>query len=146
MTKENVGLITGDVLLLVYQLLIQNINGIGGVKMQTHYIEIVTNSVEKQCRVLEQVHGLSFGPEVTDLGNARVAETSNGTLVGVRAPMAEHEQPIARNYFAVQDINRAIKEAETAGALIAYPPTKQGETGTWAIYILNEIQYGLWQG
>ena len=37
------------------------------------------------------------------------------------------------------------KAAEAVGAVIAYPPTKQGETGTWAIYILDGMQYGLWQ-
>ena len=113
--------------------------------MQVHYVEIVSKAVEKQCKALEQVHGLSFGPEVADLGKARVAETSSGTLVGVRATLAEHEQPIVRTYFAVDDITKAVKEAEAAGALVAYPPTKQGETGTWAIYILDDIQSGLWQ-
>ena len=113
--------------------------------MQAHYVEIVSKSVDKQCKALEQVHGLSFGPEVEDLGKARVAETPSGTLVGVRAPLAEHEQPIVRTYFAVDDIEKAVTAAEAAGAVIAYPPTKQGETGTWAIYILADIQYGLWQ-
>lgn len=113
--------------------------------MQAHYVEIVSENVDKQCKVLEKVHGLSFGLEVQDLGQARVAKTSTGVLVGVRAPLAEHEQPIVRIYFAVDDIEKAIKKAEAAGAVIAYPPTKQGETGTWAIYILDGIQYGLWQ-
>ncbi|HQU27770.1 MAG TPA: hypothetical protein PKZ24_01380 [Nitrospirales bacterium] len=113
--------------------------------MQAHYVEIVSNNVERQCKVLEEVHGLSFGPKVQDLGNAKVAKTADGSLIGVRAPLAETEQPIVRVYFAVTDITEAVKTAETAGAEIAYPPTKQGETGTWAIYILDEIQYGLWQ-
>ena len=113
--------------------------------MQAHYVEIVSKSVDKQCKALEQVHGLSFGPEVEDLGKARVAETPGGTLVGVRAPLADHEQPIVRTYFEVDDITKAVKTAEAAGAVIAYPPTRQGETGTWAIYILDGIQYGLWQ-
>ena len=29
--------------------------------------------------------------------------------------------------------------------MIAYPPTQQGDTGTWAIYILGDVQFGLWQ-
>jgi predicted enzyme related to lactoylglutathione lyase len=113
--------------------------------MQAHYIEIVSENVDTQCGALEQVHGLSFGPEVQDLGQARVAKTASGTLVGVRAPLAGHEQPITRVYFAVDDITEAVEAAETAGALIAYPPTEQGETGTWAIYVLDGVQYGLWQ-
>ncbi|HSR51414.1 MAG TPA: hypothetical protein VLV83_11340 [Acidobacteriota bacterium] len=123
----------------------QPVQGEQGPEMQAHYVEIVSNTAAKQCKALEQVHGLSFGPENQDLGQARVAEAANGTLIGVRAPLAEHEQPIVRVYFAVNDIVEAVKKAETAGAVIAYPPTKQGETGTWAIYILDGIQYGLWQ-
>ena len=113
--------------------------------MQTHYVEIVSKTVDKQCKALEQVHELSFGPEVQDLGRAKVAKTANGTMIGVRAPLAEHEQPIVRTYFAVDDITKAVKAAEAAGAMIAYPPTQQGETGTWAIYILGDVQIGLWQ-
>ena len=64
----------------------------------------------------------------------------------MRAPLAEHEQPIVRTYMAVDDIQAAVEQAEAAGAVIAYPPTQQGDTGTWAIYILGDIQMGLWQG
>ena len=113
--------------------------------MKAHYVEIVSAAVDRQRKALAQVHGLSFGPEVQDLGGARVAKTADGVLIGVRAPLAEHEQPITRVYFAVDDIAESVKAAEAAGALIAYPPTEQGETGTWAIYILDGIQYGLWQ-
>lgn len=140
--RQGLLLITGIVLLSGCQSPPQ---GIGGPGMQAHYVEIVSETVDKQCKALEQVHGLSFGPEVQDLGWARVSETANGSLVGVRAPLAAHEQPIIRVYFAVDDITEAVKAAEAAGAVIAYPPTKQGETGTWAIYILDGIQHGLWQ-
>lgn len=117
----------------------------GGVQHLIHYVEIVTDSVQQHCTVLEQVHGISFGPEVQDLGFARVVKTADGTLIGVRAPLAEHEKPIVRVYYAVDNIAEAMKKAETAGAVTAYPPTIQGDTGTWAIYILDGIQYGLWQ-
>lgn len=113
--------------------------------MQPHYIEIVSESADKQRAMLESVHGLSFGPEDQNLGLARVANTADGLLVGVRAPLAEHEQAIVRVYYAVDDIAKAVEVAEAAGAMLAYPPTKQGETGTWAVYILDGIQYGLWQ-
>lgn len=114
-------------------------------KMRIHYLEIVCPDVEAQCAALERVHGLSFGPPVADLGQARVAEAPDGNLIGVRAPLAEHEQPIVRTYLEVEDIARAVEEAEAAGAVIAYPPTQQGDTGTWAIYILDDVQLGLWQ-
>jgi len=116
-----------------------------GLNMKVHYLEIVCGDVAAQCAVFEQVHGLSFGPEVADLGNARVAEAPDGSLIGVRAPLAQHEQPIVRTYLEVDDIEKAVREAESAGAMIAYPPTQQGETGTWAIYILGDVQMGLWQ-
>ena len=38
-----------------------------------------------------------------------------------------------------------VEDAEAAGAMIAYPPTRQGDTGTWAIYVLGDVQIGLWQ-
>ena len=113
--------------------------------MRIHYLEIVCRDVTTQCAALERVHGLSFGPAVADLGQARVATVPDGSLIGVRAPLAEHEQPIIRTYFEVEDIASAVKEAEAAGAMIAYPPTEQGETGTWAIYFLGGLQLGLWQ-
>lgn len=116
----------------------------GQTNMRVHYMEIVTRDVTAQSAALEELHGLSFGPPVADLGQARVAEAPDGSLVGVRAPLAEHEQPVVRTYFEVDDINQAVKDAEVAGAMIAYPATRQGDTGTWAIYILGEVQIGLW--
>ena len=110
-----------------------------------HYMEIVCRDVATQCAALERVHGLSFGPPVADLGQARVAEAPDGHLIGVRAPLAEHEQPIIRTYVQVEDIAKAVEEAKTAGAVIAYQPTQQGDTGTWAIYVIGDVQFGLWQ-
>ena len=117
----------------------------GRSNMRIHYLEIVCPDVTKQCATLERLHGLSFGPPVADLGAARVAKAADGSLIGVRAPMAAHEQPVTRTYLEVADIAKAIKEAEAAGAEVAYPPTKQGDTGTWAIYFLDGVQIGLWQ-
>ena len=114
--------------------------------MRVHYVEMVCRDVEEQCAALERIHGLSFGSAVADLGGARVAETSRGERVGVRAPLADHEEPVVRTYWAVEDIASAVEQAEAAGAVLAYPPTVQGTTGTWAIYILGEVQVGLWQG
>jgi predicted enzyme related to lactoylglutathione lyase len=113
--------------------------------MRIHYLEIVCRDVGAQCAALGRVHGLTFGPSVADLGQARTAEIPGGSLIGVRAPLAEHEQPIVRTYVEVEDIARAVQDAEAAGAVIAYPPTRQGDTGTWAIYLLGDVQFGLWQ-
>ncbi|GJM43185.1 MAG: hypothetical protein DHS20C21_00270 [Gemmatimonadota bacterium] len=113
--------------------------------VRVHYLEIVCADVVAQCAALERVHGLSFGSSVPDLGQARVAEALDGSWIGVRAPLAEHEQPIIRSYLEVDDIAKAVADAEEAGAVVAYPPTRQGDTGTWAIYILGGVQIGLWQ-
>ena len=117
----------------------------GAPTMHVHYLEIVCEDVEAQCAAMERTHGLSFGPPEADLGQARVAGAPDGTRIAVRAPMAAHEQPIVRTYLAVDDIESTVREAEAAGAVIAYPPTVQGDTGTWAIYILGDLQFGLWQ-
>jgi len=120
-------------------------NQMGQPNMRIHYLEIVCHDVAAQCAALERVHGCSFGPAVADLGQARVGGAPDGSLIGVRAPLAEHEQPISRTYLEVEDIAKAVKEAEAAGAAIAYPPTRQGDSGTWAIYFLGDVQIGLWQ-
>jgi hypothetical protein len=117
----------------------------GQTNMRIHYVEIVSRDVAAQSAALERIHGLSFGPPVADLGQARVAESPDGSLIGVRAPLGEHEKPIIRTYLEVEDIGRAVKDAERAGAMIAYPRTRQGNTGTWAICVLGEVQTGLWQ-
>lgn len=125
----------GFLLLAVIALLsgcqtVEKTDKIGESNMRIHYMEIVCRDVAAQCAALERVHGLSFGPPVADLGGARVANAAGGSLIGVRAPLAEHEQPIIRTYLEVDDIAKAVKEAEAAGGVVAYPPTKQGDTGT----------------
>ena len=65
--------------------------------------------------------------------------------MGIRPPLAAHEQAIVRVYLAVEDIQQAVKEAEGSGATIAYPPTRQGQRGTFAIVFQGDIQHGLWQ-
>ncbi len=113
--------------------------------MTIRYLEIVSSDVEALTGLYERAHGLSFGPPDPDLGQARVAAQGDGALVGIREPLAAHEQPIMRTYLAVDDIQQAVKEAEKAGATIAYPPTRQGAHGTFAIVIQGNLEHGLWQ-
>ncbi len=113
--------------------------------MSVGYLEIVTPNVDAACALYESVHGLTFGPKDEALGNARAAKRPDGSLVGIREPLAAHEGPMVRAYVAVQDIHKAAKAAEERGATIAYPPTKQGEHGTFAIVIQDDVQHGLWQ-
>ena len=112
---------------------------------RVHLLEIVCNETKAQIAALEQIHGLSFGPEVPEMGMARMAKTPDGSFIGVRAPLADHEQPITRTYIAVDDIEKAVEAVKANGGMVAYPPTKQGDTGTWAVYILDGVQMGLWQ-
>ena len=113
--------------------------------MTVHYLEIVSDDVELLVDLYQRVHGLSFGPPDPDLGEARTATDSDGVLVGIRKPLAAHEQPIVRTYLEVEDIQQAAKEAEESGATVAYPPTRQGDHGTFAIVIQGEVEHGLWK-
>ena len=113
--------------------------------MAVHYPEIVSPDVDALTELYQRVHGLSFGPPDPDLGQARVATQADGALVGIRKPLAAHEQPIMRTYVAVTDIQQALEEAEGSGAAIAYPATRQGDRGTFAIVIQGDLEHGLWQ-
>ena len=113
--------------------------------VQLHYMEIVSNDVDTLIGLYESLHGLSFGSPDPDLGQARVATQEDGTLVGIRNPLAAHEQPIMRMYPAVEDIQRAVKKAEEYGATVAYAPTQQGLRGTFGIVIQGDVEHGLWQ-
>jgi predicted enzyme related to lactoylglutathione lyase len=113
--------------------------------MPVQYLEIVSNDVDTLTALYERMFDLSFGPPDSDLGEAHVAARSDGTLVGIRKPLAAHEQPIVRTYLAVEDIQHAVKKAEDSGAIVAYPPTRQGKRGTFAIVIQGDVQHGLWQ-
>lgn len=110
-----------------------------------HYLEIVTNELDATCSFYEALWGLSFSDEIAELGKARTVKRPDGTLVGVRKPLADHDAPIVRAYLAVEDIAAAAKHAEGQGAVVAYPPTKQGEFGTFCIVILDGVQQGFWQ-
>ena len=113
--------------------------------MGVHYLEIVSDDVDGLTDLYERMHGVSFGPPDPDLGEARVATQADGARIGIRKPLGEHEGPIMRTYLAVEDIQEAAKDAEESGATIAYPPTRQGSSGTFAIVIQGGVEHGLWQ-
>jgi len=113
--------------------------------MAVHYLEIVSDDVDTLTGLYQRMHGLSFGPPDADLGQARVASQADGGLIGIRKPLAAHEQPIMRTYIAVEDIQQAVRTAEESGAIVAYPPTRQGNQGTFAIVIQGDVEHGLWQ-
>ncbi len=113
--------------------------------MPVHYLEIVSNDGDDLIGLYQRMHGLSFGPPDPDLGDARVAAQADGSLVGIRKPLAAHERPIIRTYLAVDDIKQALEKAQESGATIAYPPNQQGKQGTFAILIQGDVEHGLWQ-
>jgi predicted enzyme related to lactoylglutathione lyase len=114
-------------------------------KSPAQYVEIVGNDVDALVGLYQRAYGLTFGSPDADLGQARVATRPDGTLVGIRKPLAAHEQPVVRTYLAVEDIQKAVKQAAAAGAEVAYPPTRQGSRGTFAIVFQGGVQHGLWQ-
>jgi predicted enzyme related to lactoylglutathione lyase len=116
-----------------------------GARAATHFTEIVSADADALCALYGRLHGLTFGAPDPDLGQARVAVRGDGTLLGIRKPLAAHEGPIVRTYVAVADIQQAVKEAEALGATVAYPPTLQGQRGTFAILLAGGVQHGLWQ-
>lgn len=114
--------------------------------LQVYFLEIVTPDAEATCASLEKVHGVTFGEPQPELGNARTAALAGGGLLSVRAPMADHEQPVVRPYLLVDDIEAAIKAAGEAGGQIAMAATEiPGREGKFAIYFQDGIQYGLWE-
>ena len=113
--------------------------------MAAQYLEIVTENVDAAAALYARVLGLSFSAPDPDLGQARVATQTDGSLVGIRKPLASHEEPILRTYLAVDDIETAVKKAEESGATLAYGPAQQGTWGRFAIFFLDGVQHGLWQ-
>ncbi|MEM9102631.1 MAG: hydroxylase [Pseudomonadota bacterium] len=113
--------------------------------MKIQYLEIVTTEVDKTCETYSLLHKVAFKESDPILGGARVAEISNGGLIGIRAPLRDTEQPTVRPYILVENIEMTVKTAEKSGAEVAVPPMKLGEHGTCAIVIHHGIETGFWQ-
>lgn len=113
--------------------------------MRIHYLEIVTNDVDAVCAGYAAAGGLAFGDPDPGLGNARTAALPGGSLVGVRAPLRESEDPVVRPYWLVDDIASALAAAVAAGGEVAHPPLEIPGHGTFAIYFAGGVQHGLWQ-
>ena len=113
--------------------------------MNLHYLEIVTTDVDAACKLYSQIHGVTFGDAVQNLGGARTANFRNGGMMGIRAPMHAGEKPVTRAYILVENIESSVADAVKAGAEIAVPPMKIEGHGQCAIYFLGGIEAGLWQ-
>ena len=110
-----------------------------------HYLEIVTPDVKAMCDLYTNSFGWEFQPEKSELGNARVAELSGGSLCGIRAPMSETEKPIVSTYLRVADLDAAVKKADKSGAKILLDQMELPGQGIIAIYEIGGIECGLWQ-
>lgn len=113
--------------------------------MQAHYLEIVSLDVDAVCKVYEKTHSIEFDAPDERLGGARTCKLPDGSILGVRKPLRETEDPIVRPYWLVDDIDAAVANIEQQGAKIAMPPTEIPGKGTFAIYILGSNDHGLWQ-
>lgn len=113
--------------------------------MRVHYLEIVSLDVDAVCKVYESAHGVKFGAPDELLGGARTCKLPDDSIIGVRGPLRETEDPVVRPYWLVDDIGSAVSSVEAQGAKIAMPPMDIPGKGKFAIYILGSNEHGLWQ-
>lgn len=113
--------------------------------MKIHYLEIVSLDINAVCKAYESAHGIEFGAPDEHLGGARTCKLPDDSIVGVRGPLRETEDPIVRPYWLVDDIDSAVASAESQGGKIAIPPTEIPGKGKFSIYILGSNNHGLWQ-
>lgn len=112
---------------------------------QVHYLEIVTYDVEQVCASYSQTLDVTFSEAIPELGGAKTTPLSNGGLLGVRAPMHDAEEPTTRPYYLVNDIEKAVEDAQRSGAEIAVPPMEIPNRGHCAIVMFGKVQSGFWQ-
>ncbi len=113
--------------------------------MQVHYLEIVSENLEQTCAAYSDLYGVIFSEPVPELGNARVAQLSNGGLIGIRASLHASEAAVVRPYMLVDDINGALSAVVKQGAEVLHPAMEIPGRGMFAIYKQSGVQLGLWQ-
>ena len=113
--------------------------------MKVQYLEIVASDIDAVCAAYEAAHEVEFGPPDPLLGGARTATLPDGSVVGVRGPLRDTEEPIVRPYWLVDDIEAALDAAVGQGAFVAHPPLEIPGKGTFAIYIQGGVDHGLWE-
>ena len=113
--------------------------------MKIHYLEVVSNDVDAVCGAYEASLSMSFGEPDELLGGARTCSLPDGSMVGIRKPMRDTEDPVVRPYWLVEDIELAVANVEAKGAQIAMSPMEIPGKGKFAIYILGDNNHGLWQ-
>jgi len=130
---------------VVKKSVVKKISGDKGVTMKVHYLEIVSHDVNAVCKAYKLAHSVNFSEPDELLGGARTCSLADGSIVGVRGPMRDTEEPVVRPYWLVDDIEQAVANIEAAGAEIAMPPMEIPGKGKFAIYILGSNDHGLWE-
>lgn len=113
--------------------------------MKIHYLEIVSPNMDAICASYEATYNVKFSDADELLGGAKTCVLADGSIVGVRQPLRETEDPVVRPYFLVDDIEKAIDNVKAQGAKIAVPPLEILTKGTFAIYIMGGVEQGFWQ-
>lgn len=113
--------------------------------MKVQYLEIVTHDVDSVCKAYEITQSVNFSEPDEFLGRARTCALSDGSIVGVRGPLRESEEPVVRPYWLVDDIEQAVAKVAAEGAKIAMPPMEIPGKGKFAIYRLGSNDHGVWQ-
>ena len=113
--------------------------------MKLHYLEIISLEVDAICTTYEAAHNVQFGEADELLGGARTCNLTDGSIVGIRGPLRDTEDPIIRPYWLVKNIEKAVSAVEAQGAAIAVPPLEIPGRGIFAIYIKGAVDHGFWQ-
>jgi len=113
--------------------------------MKVHYLEIISHDVDGVCQYYQATHSASFSEPDPLLGGARTCTLADGSIVGVRGPLRDNEEPVVRPYWLTSDIDKAVQNVEAAGGQIAMYPMEIPGKGTFAIYICGGNDHGLWQ-
>jgi len=113
--------------------------------LKVQYLEIVSHDADSVCKAYSITHSVFFSEPDELLGGARTCTLADGSIVGIRGPMRETEEPVVRPYWLVDDIEQAVVKVEAEGAIIAMPPMEIPGKGTFAIYLLGSNDHGFWQ-
>jgi hypothetical protein len=86
-------------------------------------------------------HGGSVKLTAAAAANAATIQVTDGT----HFPFDNHETSRRVDPGCGHRLHRRPRRLVDRCAAIAYPPTRQGQRGTFAIVIQGDVQHGLWQ-
>ncbi len=113
--------------------------------MKVYYLEIVSHDVDAVCSTYEETNNVKFSEPDELLGGAKTCTLNDGSIVGVRKPLRDNEDPVVRPYWLVDDIDQAVSKVESMSGVIAVYPMEISGKGKFAIYIQGGNDHGLWQ-